>query len=107
MLCEETSLAFDSSHELDLVEVPPIDDRRLLEARDVAFDAVDRELVHLIERCFEWLNTNIPAIGHDQAQAHDVVVKMAKLLPGDHDLLFVRVALAADVELLGYLWFPI
>ena len=103
MICEEISLAFDSSHEHELVDVPAIDDRRLLEARDVAFDAVDRELVHLIERCFEWLNTNIPAIDHDQAQAHDVVVKMAKLSPGDHDLLFVLVGVAADVELLGCL----
>ena len=77
--------------------------RLLVVGREVQGEGVHCELLQHFVVGFQRLNPIMPAIGHDQAQAHDIVVKMAKLPPGDHDLLIVRVALAADVELLGYL----
>ena len=71
-------------------------------ARDVGLDVGLRELHHLSPWSFVWFNTSVKAIlddqGHGQVlldQLQVLVVKMPKL--------FVRVALAADVELLGLL----
>ena len=64
-------------------------------ARDVGLDVGLRELHHLSPWSFVWFNTSVKAILDDQGQGQVLVVKMPKL--------FVRVALAADVELLGLL----
>ena len=111
MICEEIYSVFDDFHEVRLAVVPPSIDG-LLEARDVALDVGLRELAYLSIRCFEWLNSFMMAMlddqGHGQVllgQLQVLVVKPAKLRPGDRDLLVVRVDLAADVEQLRLLFF--
>ena len=72
-------------------------------ARDVGLDVGHRELHHLSPWSFVWFNTFVKSTLDDQGQGQVLVVNPAKLRLGDHDLLFVFVGVAADVELLGLL----
>ena len=70
---------------------------------EVHVEGVHVELRQLLEGGFVWLNTSMKALVHGREQDQVLVVKPAKLLLADHDLLFVFVGVAADVELLGLL----
>ena len=61
------------------------------------------ELRQLLDGGLQRMRSLVPAIANGQGQDQVLVVKMPKLRPGDHDLLFVFVGVAADVELLGCL----
>ena len=70
---------------------------------EVHVEGVVVELRQLLDGGFQGMMTLVPAIANGQGQDQVLVVKMPKLLLADHDLLFVFVGVAADVELLGLL----
>ena len=68
---------------------------------EVLEEGVLVELVQILEGGLQRLMTLVPAIANGQGQPQVLVVQLSKLLLADHDLLFVRVGVAADVEVFG------
>ena len=68
---------------------------------EVLEEGVHVELAQILEGGLQRLMTLVPAIANGQGQHQVLVEQLSMLLLADHDLLFVRVDLAADVEVFG------